>query len=132
MRKLLAITSIVIIVLLSVAFTNENLRNIYSRPSSTWPKAFVEDGVVYETAQETARESAARLDGGRYYPATVIASLYDRIHELEGRPSGPAWLPPDTFTARREAVRRVAARIPGATTALRSIRQRIRPGNDSR
>ena len=90
------------------------------------------DQLAAWTAQETARESAARLDGGRYYPATVIASLYDRIHELEGRPSGPAWLPPDTFTARREAVRRVAARIPGATTALRSIRQRIRPGNDSR
>ncbi len=48
MRKLIAITLLVVIVLLSVSFTKENLRNIYSRPSSTWPKPFVEEGVNWK------------------------------------------------------------------------------------
>ena len=48
MRKWIAITALAVIVLFSVSFTNENLRSIYSRPSSTWPKAFVAEGVAFQ------------------------------------------------------------------------------------
>ena len=48
MRKLIAIASLAIIVLLSVSFTKENLRSIYSRPPSSWPKPQVDAGVEYK------------------------------------------------------------------------------------
>lgn len=48
MCKWVAIITLVVIVLFSVSFTNENLRNIYSRPSSTWPKAFVDARVAFK------------------------------------------------------------------------------------
>ena len=47
MRKLIAIASLAIIVCLSVSFTNENLRSIYSRPPSSWPRPQVDAGVEY-------------------------------------------------------------------------------------
>ncbi|HQW43168.1 MAG: cytochrome-c peroxidase [Chitinophagaceae bacterium] len=48
MRKLIVITLLSVIVLFSVSFTKENLRNIYSRPSSAWPKPFIDEGVIWQ------------------------------------------------------------------------------------
>lgn len=47
MRKWIALLSLLVIVLLSVSFTKENLRSIYSRPPSEWPTAFTDKGVPF-------------------------------------------------------------------------------------
>lgn len=53
MRKISVITILSLAVIFSVAFTNksedaENLRIIYSRPPSEWPKPFIDPGVQWE------------------------------------------------------------------------------------
>lgn len=47
MRKLRIIGLLLLLVALSVAFSKESLRGIYSRPSSQWPKPLVEAGVKW-------------------------------------------------------------------------------------
>ena len=47
MRHLITILSLTLLVFFSISFTKENLRNIYSRPSSTWPKPFIDKGVQW-------------------------------------------------------------------------------------
>ena len=55
-------------VLLSVAFTKENLRSIYSRPSSQWPKAFIDEGVAFTELG--------------LLPASPIVSQQDSLQEV--------------------------------------------------
>ncbi len=47
MRKLFVLSSFCLAVFLSVSFTKESLRSIYSRPSSSWPEATIDEGVVW-------------------------------------------------------------------------------------
>lgn len=48
MRKLITIFLLALIVFFSIAFTKEDLRNIYSRPPSSWPKPFIDEGVQWK------------------------------------------------------------------------------------
>jgi len=48
MRKFLAIILIISGILLSVSFTKENLRSIYSRPHTEWPKPTIDEGVEWK------------------------------------------------------------------------------------
>lgn len=47
MRKIFTLFCVVAVVGLLVSFTNENLWDIYSRPSSKWPKPLVDGGVQW-------------------------------------------------------------------------------------
>ena len=47
MRKLITILSFALLVFFSISFTKENLRSIYSRPSSAWPTPFIDEGVLW-------------------------------------------------------------------------------------
>lgn len=47
MRKLLVVVFLSLAVILSVSFSTENLRDVYSRPPSQWPKPLVDEGVKW-------------------------------------------------------------------------------------
>ena len=48
MQKILVILALFISVLFSVSFSKENLRDIYSRPSSQWPAPTIDEGVKWK------------------------------------------------------------------------------------
>ncbi|HUR66970.1 MAG TPA: cytochrome c peroxidase [Chitinophagaceae bacterium] len=48
MRKCFVLTSLLFAVVLSVSFSKESLRNIYSRPSSQWPAPFIDDRINWQ------------------------------------------------------------------------------------
>lgn len=48
MQKTLVILALFISVLFSVSFSKENLRDIYSRPSSQWPTPTIDDGIKWK------------------------------------------------------------------------------------
>ena len=45
MRKLVIICILSFVVLVSVSYTKESLRDVYSRPSSQWPAPTIDNGV---------------------------------------------------------------------------------------
>lgn len=48
MQKIIVILVLLIGVILSVSFSKESLRNIYSRPASQWPKPTIDEGVEWK------------------------------------------------------------------------------------
>ena len=68
MRKSLVIILLLTVVFISVSFSKENLRDIYSRPPAEWPAPFVAEGVQWKELGILPRSP---LDG--------IDSLKDRI-----------------------------------------------------
>lgn len=48
MRKLVVLISLCVVVLLFASFGKESLRDIYSRPSSQWPKPIIDEGVEWK------------------------------------------------------------------------------------
>ncbi|MBK8311049.1 MAG: cytochrome-c peroxidase [Chitinophagaceae bacterium] len=48
MRKLVIICILSFVVLVSVSYTKESLRDVYSRPSSQWPAPTIDNGVEWK------------------------------------------------------------------------------------
>ena len=47
MKKLFVIVSFIAAIFLSLSFVKENLRSIYSKPPSQWPKPFIDEGIQW-------------------------------------------------------------------------------------
>ena len=78
MRKLLIIGLLLLSVVLSVSFTRESLRSIYSRPASQWPQPLVEEGVKWtELGVLPAGPLEAKKDSLRYLIELGKALFFD-------------------------------------------------------
>ncbi|MGD9703164.1 MAG: class I SAM-dependent methyltransferase [Acidimicrobiia bacterium] len=84
-------------------------------------------------AEESARERAAAAADGRYYPATMLERLYERIYTLEHAAYTSGVLVEGVEIPRRGLLLRqlhpIVARVPGARRAMglaRSLRLRLR------
>lgn len=87
-----------------------------------------EEQLATWTAEEEAREDRAASNGGRYYPATMLASVYERVYELERAAYANGVQVPGVDIPRRglllRQLRPIVARVPGSRHAVELLRSR--------